>query len=1367
MTSEFQVNDPVTVSRESKQLEGVVAYVGPVQFAEGDDWVGVQLTGISVGLGKNDGAVQGEQYFSCGPNSGVFVRNNNVTRRKLSRLEELRLKRELTLSSRATTSKSPATRTRTRTPQRESATKSSNTSSIKKVPSSSKIPRVPSAKSRLDELRERRGAQGNRSRPTTPVARNLAKAGYDQAEQQEAEDIEKDLSQQQQQLKEMEKKIESLQSSLTEVSAKLKSKEKENASLHESLSRADQGVHEYKSQVEELEALSKSKGKETVIQISSDKMHEQLETLQADYSTMKANNSNFQDTIDKLQEELEKAEGDVKREREIREAEAQELQDVKANFLSVQHELDALSHQADSRTSSDASHYKEKAKLQAELGAVKRLNEQLESEKLDLESTLEDLTLDKEQLAEEKEELEDRIEELKLDAETAQYEVEELRLELETAKGLGEEGQAMNADDDDAIQTLATQNSRLREALIRLREQASFESMELSRQLRAAEKEQAENTDLKKEVLALRTTKVSLEEQLGFLKETVDQCSAFEGMVEDLSDRIMILEDENVTLLSTVREMEDAADIAAELEEVQAEELKALMSDLEERDSIVRNLEEAVKMQRRREEDFQRTVINYRNSVETMKQEKNELLNLQRGGEGEKSEIIATSQKALSRAAMLVSDAANARRKEAEYVFKRVEGDVQRHLSERLESMLPHSVVSTELSAIKGELLLCKVVGKAAMTLDGLSTSFTKSIRAGMNEVITAEDSQSDLSGVIKVSDETSQLVDRFIHEMKFSMSTIEMSSELIRLLAAGQWPDLLSVEESAELGSTFLHSLSDLDVSIGDTLKILKEEEVLSPHRSNLGAFRQSFDTTLKSLKNVRSFEDKPLIPDEWKPLAWKLFKNIGLAKFCCIGSAATIAAVLKSEEASESTAFTMSAFKNLMTKMEKLTGEAMKIGPRMYHLEVTNEKIVNELENAASAWNNAAQGVATSVTSLFSTKGEIELEKVKACESASDSALKAISLLGSTLRAADLNAEDGVTEQHALSVENQNPWLGISSLSQSIRAIDGDEDEVNFWIRTSVIENRLASAIEDVPKLMSANTKISTLEKTLGSRSKELAIQNARLSELEKLLSKQTSTPSQTRVQSSASVTEELMRLKEENRVLTDAMDVLQQQVDEYEYEIRSLRDPKTPGRNRQATPRKAATPRNNILRTPSKSSAAGIAEDAGSAAGVIALQAALFRPAIESIRHEASIWKTSVVAKNILTLPPLSVNGLNSMKSEDSKDEKEHNYDLFSALESARGKVRVEKASFALVDLKSKTPSRIQLLKSLSRTSIAEEKLKQVTAAASGALVEQGISTGIAKQGSLLGRVRFSGDGTCQPVPVVVTKEDIRRLHLHMIK
>ena len=93
--NDWKVNDGVYIEQSNGRLTGVVAFVGPVRFSEGNDWVGVRLTGESQGKGRNDGTVKGVKYFdNCPPNGGMFVKESALTRRTLSRLEDLRMKRE-------------------------------------------------------------------------------------------------------------------------------------------------------------------------------------------------------------------------------------------------------------------------------------------------------------------------------------------------------------------------------------------------------------------------------------------------------------------------------------------------------------------------------------------------------------------------------------------------------------------------------------------------------------------------------------------------------------------------------------------------------------------------------------------------------------------------------------------------------------------------------------------------------------------------------------------------------------------------------------------------------------------------------------------------------------------------------------------------------------------------------------------------------------------------------------------------------------------------------------------------------------------------------------------------------------------------
>uniref|UniRef100_A0A8D8Q2E3 Dynactin subunit 1 n=1 Tax=Cacopsylla melanoneura TaxID=428564 RepID=A0A8D8Q2E3_9HEMI len=58
-----------------KNVLGTVAYLGNTSFAVGK-WVGIILDEPK---GKNNGLVNGKQYFECDENCGLFVKQNQLT----------------------------------------------------------------------------------------------------------------------------------------------------------------------------------------------------------------------------------------------------------------------------------------------------------------------------------------------------------------------------------------------------------------------------------------------------------------------------------------------------------------------------------------------------------------------------------------------------------------------------------------------------------------------------------------------------------------------------------------------------------------------------------------------------------------------------------------------------------------------------------------------------------------------------------------------------------------------------------------------------------------------------------------------------------------------------------------------------------------------------------------------------------------------------------------------------------------------------------------------------------------------------------------------------------------------------------------
>eukprot|EP00529_Nitzschia_sp_RCC80_P006864 CAMPEP_0113511116 /NCGR_PEP_ID=MMETSP0014_2-20120614/38522_1 /TAXON_ID=2857 /ORGANISM="Nitzschia sp." /LENGTH=1423 /DNA_ID=CAMNT_0000407161 /DNA_START=80 /DNA_END=4347 /DNA_ORIENTATION=- /assembly_acc=CAM_ASM_000159 len=1419
----FQLNDPVHVQRDGgSQLEGVVAFLGTVKFADGDDWVGVRLTGSSVGLGRNDGTVQGQKYFDCPTQCGIFVKISAIKRRELTRLEELRLRRELATggSDGAATGGSSSSGGGSRTPGAAVRTPARPTTAVSssRTPGSAVTTRgaggaltpPPSASSartatttpattsrstgaatsRLEEIRQRRAqlqkgtTTGTASTSSTPAAKTPAsssvltttvsppKASSSSSTSDGSAALQKEVEDLQSQLSSQSDRIKSLQDDLDKSQSESSDKDRQIKALQKDLkqSKAD---------------ANKSSSSSSTTPSSEEQQKRQIEDLQHQIEElgekMVKDTKKARETTDEIQTKFQQAEVD--------------LAASKALVENLQNELsqrDAASQQLEQRATADASHYKERAKLQAEVASLNRRVEQLELDKQELEHNVEELALDKEQLEEGKEQLEDRLEELKLDSETAQMEAEEAKAELEETRnrletlerlaaaatstsGSGDPGIAStnNEDDQEAqdlAQNLSIQNARLREALIRLREQSSVEKMDMTRQLRSVEKEANEAKAVSAEVESLREARKQLEEEVADLKDMVEQGSAYEVMVEDLSDRVLSLEEELMTLQQTIREMEEAADITAEMEEVQADELKALNREMEDRETVIRNLEEAIKMQRKREDDFQRTVSNYRNMVEKLNSEKNALLELQQGGEGEKSDLVSASQKALARAAQLVQDAAEMRKREAQAAIDRIESQVRLHLSERLESMLPPSVAQSEISSIKGELLLSKVVGKASLSLDGIARSFNKTCRARAWEWRTdsapssdGEESLQATPSLVVLSDDQQQLASTMIHQSEVAHVAIDVSGDLLWLLSAGQWPDLLSAESSAELGAILGHSMGDLDFVLGNVLNTLKEEGVLSPHQSNIGQFRQAVVTTMQTLRSHIEQDGVSLVPLGWKPPALKLFRDASRAKYSSLGCYAAVASVItagdmsKAGDENQSTKELVTLLKGLLRKLDQASSEGTKSCLRLAHLDVLDETIVAGLSEAAESWRSASDDLLGNIYNMLLSDGGVSADTVAACEAATDEVVKFVSHFASVLRSANLtDAQD--QSFHPFSPEVADVWEGVTILARAIRSKDGDPEDINFLSRARTIEHHLEVADEAVPALTMANSKVASLEKALSLRSKEISVQNARLSELEKLLAKTSAQPSSRLVSSQMVPSEELNAMKEENRVLAEAMDVLHRQVEEYENEIRFLNS-KSPAKSRSRAPRRTFATDSSALRDHSRSSESlhGLQEEPMSGA----FEAALFRPALLAARQEAAIYKNKAMVDTILNLPPLNVSlsatvaGTDEEKSSDEEMGVMDN-NPFLDLSTALSNYQRETSSMHLVDLMKPSP-RTQLHNTLMRKAAASAGLDQATASARQWLESKGMgsrSAPVALQGdeNLLGSVRFMSGETTQTPRVI---------------
>jgi hypothetical protein len=168
-----------------------------------------------------------------------------------------------------------------------------------------------------------------------------------------------------------------------------------------------------------------------------------------------------------------------------------------------------------------------------------------------------------------------------------------------------------------------------------------------------------------------------------------------------------------------------------------------------------------------------------------------------------------------------------------------------------------------------------------------------------------------------------------------------------------------------------------------------------------------------------------------------------------------------------------------------------------------------------------------------------------------------------------------------------------------------------------------------------------------------------------------------------------------------LTEAMDVLQREVEMYESEIRSLKDFKSPKRGNvtgsRATPIKSGVSANS--NTPMFR---GTNDDSHSN---ISLEATLFRPALQQALQESAHWKAVATGFALLDLAPLPTSpiDLNGNGKNIFAEEAIH-------ISSALAKARIDKATIKLVDLtnKEKAP-RVQLREMKAKSAAITERLE----------------------------------------------------------
>ncbi|XP_034231656.1 dynactin subunit 1 isoform X2 [Thrips palmi] len=184
----------------------------------------------------------------------------------------------------------------------------------------------------------------------------------------------------------------------------------------------------------------------------------------------------------------------------------------------------------------------------------------------ELAESMEMATLDKE-MAEEK------AETLQVELDQAKEKIEELTVDLELLKAQMSEtdGSSGSGDLSSAtvfkVKQLEQQNARLHETIVRFRDLSAHDKHEFQKLQKDLDQRKSENAELSRTKEKLSSRVEELEGQIADLQEQVDAALGAEEMVEQLADKKMNLEEKVAALEEEVAELEQLVDMNEQLGE--------------------------------------------------------------------------------------------------------------------------------------------------------------------------------------------------------------------------------------------------------------------------------------------------------------------------------------------------------------------------------------------------------------------------------------------------------------------------------------------------------------------------------------------------------------------------------------------------------------------------------------------------------------------------------------------------------------------------------------------------------------------------------------------------------------------------------
>ncbi|XP_033098864.1 dynactin subunit 1-like isoform X3 [Anneissia japonica] len=241
-----------------------------------------------------------------------------------------------------------------------------------------------------------------------------------------------------------------------------------------------------------------------------------------------------------------------------------------------------------------------------------------EEDVAEVAESIEMATLDKEMAEERADSLQQEVESLKEKNEELTLDLELLRSEIEQG---GTEGAATNYQ----IKQLEQQNTRLKEALVRLRDLSTHEKQEYQTLLKEKEKIVNDNKEVKSQKDSVSKALKEAENQVIELKEQVDAALGAEEMVESLTEANLELEEKVQELQDNINDLEALADMNEEIQENARDTELELREERDMANSRVLDAQRKLEAMSENISDYQQTIAKFRELTSSLQDENRQL----------------------------------------------------------------------------------------------------------------------------------------------------------------------------------------------------------------------------------------------------------------------------------------------------------------------------------------------------------------------------------------------------------------------------------------------------------------------------------------------------------------------------------------------------------------------------------------------------------------------------------------------------------------------------------------------------------------------------------------------------------------------